>query len=219
MKRTLFGLLLIMAWLAGFPASATTYTYDVDYSFTTVPGEVTRFITTSCDNCVLTASNVPSWSFTANDGTSGSSSNPGSGINASGDILEATPTGIFTVTNATVGGFFAFCSDIANNGSDCFHTAGLNVDNIFHSPPQPVPTWHISWEENSSAQGIFATDGEAQDSGSGFVFPSIEIASLAVPEPPAWAMMIIGLAGLGFAANRRRWHNANFGRPDRVASK
>jgi hypothetical protein len=32
-------------------------------------------------------------------------------------------------------------------------------------------------------------------------------------------MMIIGLAGLGFAANRRRWHNANFGRPDRVASK
>ena len=93
------------------------------------------------------------------------------------------------------------------------------MSTISFSPPQPVPTWHISWEENSSAQGIFATDGEAQDSGSGFVFPSIEIASLAVPEPPAWAMMIIGLAGLGFAANRRRWHNANFGRPDRVASK
>ena len=220
MKNALFGLLLIMAWLAGFPASATTYTYDVDYSFTTVPGEVTGFITTSCDNCVLTASNVPSWSFTANDGTSGSSSNPGSGINASGDILEATPTGIFTVTNATVGGFFAFCSDIANNGSDCFKTAGLNVDNIFHSPPQPVPTWHISWEENSSAEGIFSTDGEAQDSGSGFVFPAIEIASLAaVPEPPVWAMMIVGLAGCGFAANRRRRHNPNFGRPDRVAPK
>jgi hypothetical protein len=222
MKNALFGLLLITAWLAGFPASATTYTYDLDYSFTTVPGEVTGFITTSCDNCVLTASKVPSWSFTASDGTSGSSSNPGSGINASGDILRATPSGIAMVTNATVGGFFAFCSDISNNGSDCFSTAGLNVDNIFHGPDQPSPFWHVSWEENSSAQGIFATDGEAQDSptGSGFVFPSIEIASFAaVPEPPVWAMMIIGLAGCGFAVNRRRRHNANFGRPDRVASK
>ena len=219
MKNALFGLLLITAWLAGFPANATTYTYDLDYSFTTVPGEVTGFITTSCDNCVLTANNVPSWSFTASDGTSGSSSNPGAGINASGAILEATPTGIAMVTNATVGGFFAFCSDIANNGSDCFNTAGLNVDNIFHGPDQPSPFWHISWEENSSAQGIFATDGEAQDSGSGFVFPSIEIASLAVPEPPVWSMMIIGFAGLGFAANRGRRHNANFGRSNRVTSK
>jgi hypothetical protein len=69
-------------------------------------------------------------------------------------------------------------------------------------------------------EGIFSTDGEAQDSGSGFVFPAIEIASLAaVPEPPVWAMMIVGLAGCGFAANRRRRHNANFGRPDRVAPK
>jgi hypothetical protein len=32
-------------------------------------------------------------------------------------------------------------------------------------------------------------------------------------------MMIVGFAGLGFAANRRRRHIANFGRPDRVASK
>ena len=200
MKKAFLGLILIAAWLASFPAYATTYTYDVNYSFTTTGGDVTGFITTSCDSCVLTASDVLSWSFTAGDGTSGSSLNPGSGINASGDILEATPTGIFTVADQTIGGYFAFCSDISNNGSDCFSTAGLNVYNIDHGGPQPFPLWHISWEENSSAQGIFSTDGSAP----GNVFPVIEIASAAVPEPPVWAMMIVGFAGLGFAAHRRQ---------------
>jgi len=212
MKKALLGLLLIMGWLAGFPASAATYTYDVDYSFGLIPadGEITGFITTSCDdNCVLTASNVLSWSFTASDGMSDSSSNPGSGINASGDILEATPTGIFTVTNQTVGGYFAFCSAIANDGSDCFNTAGLNVDNRLEGPDQGVAYYHISWEESSSAEGKYSTDGGAPDNpnGPGFIFPSIEIAS-AAPEPPAWAMMVVGFAGLGFAAHRRQRHKA-----------
>ena len=202
MRKALFGLSLIIGWLACLPAYATTYTYDVDYSFTSTPGQVTGFITTSCDSCVLTASNVLSWSFTAGDGTSGSSSDPTAGINASGDILEATPSGIFTVTNATVGGFFAFCSDISSNGSDCFSTAGLNVYNTDHGTG--TAAWHIAWEENSSAEGIFSTDGGGHSPD-----PSIEIASLAAaPESPVWAMMIVGFAGLGFAAlrGRRRYH-------------
>jgi hypothetical protein len=141
------------------------------------------------------------WSFTASDGTSGSSLNPGSGINASGNILQATPTGIYTVTNATLGGFFAFCSDIANNGSDCFSTAGLNVNDM--KPDQAAAIWHIAWEEKSSAQGPFSTNGQG-----GQIFPSIEIASATAPESPTWAMMTIGFAGLGFAAYRRRRHSA-----------
>jgi MYXO-CTERM domain-containing protein len=60
--------------------------------------------------------------------------------------------------------------------------------------------WHIAWEEISSAEGIFSTDGQ-----DGEIFPSIKIASLtSVPKPPAWAMMIVGFAGFGFAALRRR---------------
>src|SRR5271170_4179369 len=204
MKKALLGLLLIMGWLAGFPASAATYTYDVDYSFGLIPadGEITGFITTSCDdNCVLTASNVLSWSFTASDGMSDSSSNPGSGINASGNILQATPTGIYTVTNATLGGFFAFCSAIANNGSDCFSAAGLNVNDM--KPDQAPAIWHIAWEEISSAEGIFSTNGQG-----GQIFPSIEIASAAAPEPSTWAMMLVGFAGLVFAAHRRQSNKA-----------
>jgi hypothetical protein len=204
MKKALLSLLLIAGWLACLPAYATTYSYNVDYTFTTTPGQVTGSIVSSCDSCILTASDILSWSFTASDGTSGSSSGPTAGINASGSILEATPAGIFTVTNATIGGFFAFCSNISNNGSDCFDTAGLNIDNVFHSPPQPFPVWRISWDENSSAQGIFATVGGAQNG----VFPSIEIASRAVPESPAWAMAILGFAGCGFVALRGRRHKA-----------
>ena len=216
MKKAFLGVMLIAAWLACLPAYATTYTYDVDYSFSysskNIPGKITGFITTSCNSCILTATNVLSWSFTASDGTSDSSSNSGSGINASGDILQATPTGIYTVNNATLGGYFAFCSDIANNGSDCFPTAGLNVSDM--KPDQAPPIWHIAWEENSSAEGIFSTDGQG-----GQIFPSIEIASLAVPEPPVWATMILGFAGLGFAAQRRQRQRRNSELPDRVAGK
>ncbi|MGA8585339.1 MAG: hypothetical protein WB715_16170 [Roseiarcus sp.] len=120
MKKAFLGLLLVVAWLASFPACATTYTYDVDYSFTAVSGQVTGFITTSCDSCDLDATNILSWSFTASDGTSGSSSNPGSGISTTDFMLEATPTGIFTVANAAPGASIRFCSDIAGDGEDCF---------------------------------------------------------------------------------------------------
>jgi hypothetical protein len=58
MKKPFLGLLLLAAWLTSFAANATTYTYDVDHSFTTTGGDVTGFITTSCDNCILTASNL-----------------------------------------------------------------------------------------------------------------------------------------------------------------
>jgi hypothetical protein len=213
MKKPFLGLLLLAAWLTSFAANATTYTYDVDYNFTTTGGDVIGFITTSCDNCILTASNILSWSFTASDGTSGSSSNPGSGVVADGIALEATPTGIFTLTDATVGGSLRFCSDATNNGADCFPTAGLDVGNNFNGGPQPFPFWHIAWQEISSAEGIFSTDGGAPDNpnGPGFIFPSIEIASASgVPEPSTWAMMIVGFAGLGFAALPRRRHKGNF---------
>jgi hypothetical protein len=53
MKKAFLTLTLLAAWLASLPAYATTYTYDVNYSFTTTPGSVAGFITTSCDNCVL----------------------------------------------------------------------------------------------------------------------------------------------------------------------
>jgi len=206
MKKALLSLMVAAACLAWLPAYATTYTYNVDYTFTVTTtnktGSITGLITTNCDSCVLSASNILSWSFTANDGTSESSTGQYAGISASGDMLEATPTGIFTDLNATFGASIRFCNDIRNGGADCFPTAGLDIYNS-DVGDQPIPYWHIYWNEVSSAEGIFSTNNGGLNP-----IPAIEIASLAVPEPSAWAMMIIGFAGLGFAARRRQRHSA-----------
>ena len=217
MKKAFLGLMLIAAWLACLPACATSYTYDVDYSFsyssTNVPGKITGFITTSCNSCILTATNVLSWSFTANDGTSESSTGQNAGISASGDMLDATPTGIFTDLNATFDASIRFCNDITNGGADCFPTAGLDIYNK-DVGDQPFPFWHLYWNEISSAEGIFSTNGGGLSPD-----PAIQIASLAVPEPPAWAIMILGFAGLGFAAQRRQRQRQNSELPDLAAGK
>jgi PEP-CTERM motif-containing protein len=201
MKKAFLGLMVAAACLAWLPAYAATYTYDVDYTFTVTTtnktGSITGFITTNCDSCVLSASNILSWSFTANDGTSESSTGPKAGISASGDMLVATPMGISTDLNATLDASIRFCNDITNGGADCFPTAGLDIYNN-DVGDQPFPFWHLYWDEISSAEGIFSTNGGGLSPA-----PAIQIASLAIPEPPVWAMMIIGFAGLGFAAHRR----------------
>jgi len=215
MKKLFLGLMLLAGWLASSPAYATTYTYNVNYTFdnnlgpTPGKGVITGSITTNCDSCDLDASNILSWSFIASDGTSDSSSNPGSGISTTDFMLEATPNGIFTVADAAPGASIRFCSDITGDGADCFSVpggaggAGLDVYNLDHGLPMPV-TWYIAWVEDSGAEATFLTDAATGFSPD----PAIEIASLAVPEPSAWAMMIVGFAGLGFAALRRQRRKA-----------
>jgi hypothetical protein len=56
-------------------------------------------------------------------------------------MLEATPTGIFTVANPAPGASIRFCSDIAGGGADCFPAAGLDVHNFDHGLPAP-PACH-----------------------------------------------------------------------------
>ena len=95
---------------------------------------------------------------------------------------------------------------------DCFPGAGLDVYNLERVAEMP-PTWYIAWVENSGAEATFLTDETGFSPN-----PAIEIASLAVPEPSAWAMMIIGFAGLGFAAHRRQRRALDISvPPDRVA--
>jgi hypothetical protein len=74
-------------------------------------------------------------------------------------MLVATPMGISTDLNATLDASIRFCNDITNGGPDCFPTAGLDIDNLESSGAQPFPYWHLYWDESSSAQGIFSTNG------------------------------------------------------------
>jgi hypothetical protein len=39
--------------------------------------------------------------------------------------------------------------------------------------------------------------------GTGFIDPPVSLSS-AVPEPATWAMLLIGFAGIGFMAHRRK---------------
>ena len=140
MNKALLGLLLVMGWLACFPANATTYNYD--FSFAIGTGDVTGSIALSCNSCDLTSSDVLSWSFTATDGVKASSSDPGAAISYSGLILGATPTGIYTLAYPTLDGYFDFCDNVSN----CFNPAGLEFTNHFNGSA-PAPFWIISWED------------------------------------------------------------------------
>ena len=119
MKLKLFGLIVIAAWLGVSPARAITfYDYNVDISIGSAvggsSGQITGSVQTNCDACYLTSSNVTSWSLQASDGSTINSLGPTSGIAYEFTILQATPTGIFTLSNA---GTFNFCADVSFCGA------------------------------------------------------------------------------------------------------
>jgi hypothetical protein len=216
MKLKLCGFVSLMALLAVSPARAITfYDYNVDFTIGTGAGsaEITGSIQTNCDACLLNSANfVTSWSFMAPDGSSINSSEPSAAITISvpgpTNLLEATPTGISTLANATSGGFFLFCGD----ASDC-----LTISNVFHSPPQPEPIFHLQWIEGGSPVYRFDTfyNGSA---------PVIELATLAdtvdcvgnlcittpaaTPLPAALPLFVSGLAAMGLLSRRRKQESA-----------
>jgi hypothetical protein len=71
-------------------AFADTYTYDINGNSGFENSNVTGFITTSCDSCVLNASDVTAWNLAGF-----SSTVPGSTVVVIGSGFVATPTGIF----------------------------------------------------------------------------------------------------------------------------
>lgn len=114
MKTKAFGLMVIAAWLCVSPARAITfYDYNVEFTdFTLGTGEITGTIQANCDGCVLNSANfVTSWSLKASDGSSVSSSESTAETILCGGILQATATGIYSVTNPTPSGDFELCGD------------------------------------------------------------------------------------------------------------
>jgi len=218
MKGKLFGLMAIAAWLNVSPASAITY-YDYHVDFTISPNrggpaiEITGSVQTNCDVCVLNSANyVTSWSLKGSDGSSIGSSEPTAEIIISvpgpTNILQATPTGIYTLTNPSSGGYFELCGD-ANN---C-----LSISNYFHTI-QPYPVFELDWiEQGNTTNYDYRTPFSNQRPD--FTGPVVQLATLAdtlectgnscvsipapVPEPSTWAMLMLGLAGLGFMVYRR----------------
>jgi hypothetical protein len=114
--NTISKLLSVLALLSGsVAANASSYTYDLNGI-----GTLTGFITTDCDVCTLSASDITAWSITSTAGSNGdpafgpvvSTSSPdnNSGVLGTlGDLLVATPSTLsFNFTPSTPGGPVTF---------------------------------------------------------------------------------------------------------------
>ena len=171
MKTRLFSLMVIVVWLGVSPARALTY-YDYNVDFAFGGSDFTGTIQTNCDACDLNSANfVRSWSLTATDGSSVSSSESAAeiviSVPGSTNILQATSTGIYTLANPTLNGAFQFCGDTV----DC-----LNIYNVFHGGPQPAPFFELAWIEGATTIYQFGTYFTSRQGGEA---PVIQIAALA----------------------------------------
>ena len=182
MKKAFLGLMLVVACLAGLPAYAATYTYDVDYTFavttTNKTGSITGFITTILRR--LLQSRREQYSVVVIHGKR----------RHKRQLLKSRPPelalrticskrrrrGSSQCTNATNGAIHSVLQRHSGDGADCFPTAGLDVNNLDHGGAMP-PTWYIAWVENSGAEATFVDRCRHGF----FSYPAIEIASLAVP--------------------------------------
>jgi hypothetical protein len=169
--------ILAFILLAGLSSAKADYVYDVNYAISNVD-TVTGQIVLSCNSCSVSGDLV-SWSLSASGALPFSIS--GTTATFNGIDLSASPTSItFTPTTSA--------SSVFDQGSSA----------IFFGNPSAAGACAISG--SSGTVGACAQGVDLQTTfGS-----SLTIAVAAVPEPSTWAMMLLGFAGIGFMAYRRK---------------
>jgi PEP-CTERM motif len=132
-----------------------------------------------------------------------------SSIGAPGDIASGTFTG-----NETSSGIYALTG--ITGTFDGVNITGLtgyaNADNELFYPSQPFVDFNgISFQTASlgainlfSNSGYFEVKSSVDAVGYYFSGTPISLAVSATPLPSTWTMMLIGLAGFGFVAYRRK---------------
>jgi hypothetical protein len=194
MKTKLLGLIACMVLVGVSQAGATTYTYTVD--IVDVGGSVTGTIQTDALG-VLNQANITDWNLVLTDGASiGNLLGPLSGglsgangpINLFGTDLTATTSGLFfNFGDSTTPAFLRIGStpgDVVFDAVDIFQaeaSCGCMTPGFLEIRVDPATTDNV-------------------------VYPAInaEIGVAGVPEPSTWAMLILGFAGIGFMAYRRK---------------
>jgi len=175
------GLASIALCLLTSPALADVYNVNIGFTALGVTGQITTDGTTG----VLSAANIIDYDlFIQQGGFNVELTGPLSGNNSTyelvGSDLTATSTGLFFNFSSPSSSFVDFFN---LQGYICFNNASHGCG----SSPSSV--------ELSASSPI----GPSALPESG----NVEVAS-AVPEPSTWAMMILGFAGVGFLACRRR---------------
>jgi len=110
---------------------------------------------------------------------------------------------------------FALSSELSAGGAATAEVSFLNgssfTPTVYTAPAATVTFWN-PWQQFTTsfvATGTSATlqfkDLAAENLSGGDVgIDNVSVIGAGVPEPATWAMMLIGVAGIGFAARRRR---------------
>jgi hypothetical protein len=135
----------------------------------------------------------------------------GSGISASGVLVTTSDGGgIYTITGIT-GGILnghAITSLVAPNGAQ-----GNDNELFFPASPTFIDFAGFSYISNGLAYNIYFNGSGGVCTSNSYCSSTVAAGpdtpisfsvTAAVPEPSTWAMMLLGFAGIGFMAYRRR---------------
>jgi len=167
-------------------------TYVVDHSYGS--GSVMGTITTDGATGPLADSDFVSWDLTISDGTNSAILNTGDSVEANSvdNNIYATTTDLLFNFGPPSTTFYFY--DNTSTSSICWSSSGASGCNISVPSADSTPGASIVIGNNADGDQIIAPlSGEAY---------VIGVAS--VPEPAAWALMLVGFGGLGAALRSKR---------------
>ena len=190
MRWKLLGLIAIAAVFGSWPASASTFTYDVSFDIPTSLS-ISGTIVTSCDSCALSNGNdsallnVVSWSFTGSDGLTFSSTDPGAdeGQGDGPGALVANSTAINLAFGPGLSSSFGF--DISVNNHDVYSLSFVYTQTANN----------IEWDNN----GVITQSNPDE------LFQIATLSSVsATPLPATLPLFAGGLGFIGYLTRRKK---------------
>jgi hypothetical protein len=184
MKTKLLGVIAVVSLLDLSSAKASSY--NVDFSIPTSSVDplesvvVTGTMVTDCDSCTLQPSDFVSWSFKVTGTMNGTFK--GGPSNVTSDYPPASPL-------TAGGGVISYDPTVIGDLIFLYVTGGAQNDRIIFGI-------------NELVAEVECYGCQAYNSGHGGTI-AVETVT-AVPELSTWAMLILGFAGIGFMAYRRK---------------
>jgi PEP-CTERM motif-containing protein len=191
---------LAAAFIATVGASSAAQAALIDFSFVALGNGISASPTPLQD---ATSLNLDGSALVV----SGTRAGDASGLSP-GDAIDISPTDIiFTAVSATDPVIKSWTAAIGPDAGDKFTETLTTVTSVDRTSPNAV-TWDLTGTV-SDTDGLFKGQrvtmiiDATQAGGPGNVISVSGSNSSVIPEPSTWVMMVLGFAGLGYAAVRR----------------